>query len=464
MFFLHSGFTFADGATEFCLEGELDLGVRYQGTEPDSGELYPTTWCVTTENDSARVFYAANGRSNVDIDGSWAVAYLPPDTVRIIDKNSHEDIEFRGTDNLAEALRVRRIDPRRLVDEIHSSPESLAGAHVVIRDGSVASVLTSTALPLRGQVPVEWIWNWTTREEPNLRLMVDNELLFHASGRWRDVPREEADALWSPTPGAELIDVPGSYWPARVDMQLSELTDGVYIVRGVRSGFQHLVVDTSQGLVVADAPAGWVEFHHIPPSDLVPTLGVSGLSEKFIEFLGGKFPDRQIKAVALTHFHDDHAGGARAFAAAGAEIYASAQSASFIQHALNRTSMPEDRLADGAADVLPVADSVIIGSQPNRVKLMSIGSALHAYDMLGVWALDKGYFFTSDVHIPRSADDAPTEGRATTECWFANWAVLNLPKDVQVVNSHSEPATPVFRLEAYLRSDVCKNRQNDAAP
>ena len=29
-----------------------------------------------------------------------------------------------------------------------------------------------------------------------------------------------------------------------------------WLVRGVRTGFQHLVVDTADGLVVADAPAG----------------------------------------------------------------------------------------------------------------------------------------------------------------------------------------------------------------
>jgi glyoxylase-like metal-dependent hydrolase (beta-lactamase superfamily II) len=288
--------------------------------------------------------------------------------------------------------------------------------------------------------------------------MLDDELLFKATGRWRNVPRNEAAALWIATPGATPIEVPGDRWPARTNMRLINLADGVYLVHGVRTGFQHLVVDTGEGLVVADAPAGWVEFHHLPPSDLVPGLGVSGLSEKFVDFLGEQFPDKPIRAVALTHFHDDHAGGARAFQAAGAKIYTTKESARFINTALNRPTMPDDRLAalGRKALALPVGDEKLIDGEINRVKLMSMGTSPHVYDMLGIWVVDKNYFFVSDVHVPRSDEDVPSEQRAVTECWFAKWAVTNLPPDVRVANSHSDQVTPVSRLAKYLESDLCK--------
>ena len=201
-----------------------------------------------------------------------------------------------------------------------------------------------------------------------------------------------------------------------------------------------------------------MEFQHIPPTELVPGLGISGLSEKFVDFLAKNFPGRPITAVALTHFHDDHAGGARAFAAAGADIYASAHSAGFIERALNRMPMPNDRLGSTATNVIRVAESHVIGSKPNRVKLVSMGASPHSYDTLGVWALDKDIFFVSDIHVPRSDADAPTEDRATTECWFAGWASNNLPPNVQVVNTHSSTQTPVARLERYLESDLCGGR------
>lgn len=447
-----------DRVTEFCLAGEFDLGARLQGMAPQSSETYPTSWCVITEDDSPRVRFSGAGKSNPDMDGGWTVAYPTPDLVRIVNRQAPPDVEFHGVDNSDEAARVRRVDPRRLVEEFRSTPNSLTGLRIEFEEERLLSVTTSAALPLRGRVAVIWNWDWSNPSKPALRLMVDNELLFEAIGTWRDLTADESSSVWDVTPGAEPIEVPGDRWPARINMQIIDLTDGVYLVRGVRTGFQHLVVDTDEGLVVADAPAGWVEFHHIPPSDLVPGLGVSGLSEKFIEFLGEQFEDRPIFAVALTHFHDDHAGGARAFAARGAEIYSTAESAGFFESALNRSSMPKDQLTQrrGSLQVRPVADTVILGREPNRVKLMSMGEGPHAYAMLGVWALDKDYFFVSDVHVPRSDADAPRKERAVTECWFAEWAVNKLPPEVRVINSHSDSITPVSRLADYLESDLCK--------
>jgi len=61
------------GTSEFCLEGELDLGARYQGLRPQGGEWYPARWCVTTEDGSGRVFFEAKGKANADLEDDWAV-------------------------------------------------------------------------------------------------------------------------------------------------------------------------------------------------------------------------------------------------------------------------------------------------------------------------------------------------------------------------------------------------------
>jgi hypothetical protein len=119
--------------------------------------------------------------------------------------------------------------------------------------------------------------------------------------------------------------------------------------------------------------------------------------------------------------------------------------------------MPSDRLSDnaGTAKVLPVRDSLMLGSAPNRVQLLPMGASPHTDAMLGIWAMDKNYFFVSDVHVPRSEDGVPPEHRIDTECWFAAWAVSNLAPEVRVVNSHSDVMTPVSRLQQYLDSDRC---------
>ncbi len=441
----------AGETTEFCLEGEFDLGARYQGLRPAAGEFYPVTWCVISEDDSDRVMFSGSGNSNPDMTGDWTVAYLPPDTVRIVNRKSPPDVEFIGAVIDDEMARVRRLDPRRLQEELSDTRSSIRGLDVTYRDDRIMRVSTTADLPLRGRVDVHWLWVWDEPDRPRLKIVVDNTTMLRATGRWRTLDSSEAAAAWDPTAGAVPVEVDGERWPASIDMRLAELDDGVHVVQGVRTGFHHLVVETDEGLVVADAPTGWTEFHHLPPADLVPGLGVSGLSRKLIEFLAAELNKPRIHAVALTHAHDDHAGGAAAFAEIGAAVYATPELAGFFADALD-------------IDVRAVGDDTVIGRKRNRVRLVSMGPGPHADSMLGVWAVDRGWFFVSDVHVPRSDAAVPRAGRAATECWFASWAVENLPEETRVVNSHSDVQTPVRRLRSYLTSDVCLEVASDSAP
>ena len=463
----------ATDTREFCLDGAFDLGVRLQGMQPDRSETYPTLFCVVTEDGSGRVYFRGSGQSNPDMTGEYTVAYLPPDKVRLVEAAAPPDLEFSGKPVHDEAGRHRRIDPMRLVEELEANPGwvsdkrdngwltvrypgSEAPAEIQITNGRLMLLRTTADLPLRGRVPVEWRWSWSGAEDggPDFEVRVDGRRLFAGHSSWRTLSDAEHDNLWQPSGGQDPEQIPGEYWPASVDMSLEALADKVYFVRGVRTGFHHLVVDTPDGLVVGDAPAGWVEMPQIPPADLVPGLGISGLSEQFVDFLAKEFPDRPIRAVVLTHAHDDHAGGARAFAAAGADVYAPAGVAGYLADAFNRDEMPHDRLAaaGGTVKVQGVAGKVSLGS----VELVNLGAGPHVAESLGVWAKDGGYFFQSDLHVPSSEDPEPRAGRAATECWFAEWAVANLPAETIVVTSHGRIRSPVSRLEKYTTSDACE--------
>lgn len=442
-FFLLALFVAAHDAagetSEFCLDGEVDLGARYQGFNAGAGEFYPAHWCVTTDDRSERVLLSLSGNSNPDMNGSWQVAFLPPDLVRIVNDGASPDVEFRTPGAAGEARRTRLLDPR------HAATA-----------GEPALALEATAdLPLRGRVPVTWKWDSLNETHPRLEISVDGAVVFRGKGTRRALDPGEAQSLWEAHPAADPVQVPGDRWPARVAMELVSLDDDIYVVRGVRTGFHHMVVDTVAGLVIADAPAGWVELHQFPPTDLVPGLGISGLSERLIDFLAGKFPGKPLRAVALTHHHDDHAGGARAFAAAGALVYAPAEVAGFLETALNSDSMPPDRLAGAGAPVrvLPVADTITFDDADNPVRLINLGESPHVVSSLGVLA--NGYFFQSDLHVPNSDAPEPRAERALTECWFAGWAVENLAPDVVVINTHSTLETPVSRLARYLESPLC---------
>lgn len=461
-------------ATEFCLHGEFDLGARYQGMRPVAGEMYPTSFCYVVEDGEDNVLFRGRGKSNPDMDGDWTVAFLPPDQVRIINRASPPDIEFSGKSVVHEALRYRRTDPVRLLTELAANPEWVTNrsddgrvtvqypgspddAEVLIVDDKLAEFRTTTDIPLRGRVAVTWRWDWSEERAPKLRLFVEDDLVFSATATWKTLEATKTATIWALSGDQDAVQVPGDRWPARINLEKQEITDNVHLVTGVRTGFAHIVVETTEGLVVGDAPAGWVELQQLPPADLVPGYSISGLSENFVDFLNAQFPGTPIQAVAITHAHDDHAGGARAFVAAGAKVYAPEGVAAFLTDALNREEMPDDRLGarGGSVNILPVKDRLTLGD--DEVELVVLPGGPHVDTSLGVWAKSAGVFFQSDLHVPRSDDDSPRTDRAATECWFADWAVESLRNDAIVINSHSPPRTPVSRLAKYLESETCRN-------
>lgn len=462
-------------ATEFCLDGEFDLGARFQGMRPAPGEKYPTRFCYIVEEEHDRVMFHGRGQSNPDMRGDWTVSFFPPDKVRIVNRQSPPDVEFTGKNIEDEAWRYRRTDPKQLLAELKAHPDwvrarsddgtftvqypgSQFEAQLLVIDDRLQEFRILTDVPLRGRVPVSWRWHWPADHAPQLTMLVEEDVVFRANGTWRTLSTAEAEALWHLSGGQEAIDLPGDRWPATISLETQPVATGVHLVTGVRTGFSHLVIETTRGLIVADAPAGWVELQQLPPADLVPGYSISGLSENFVDYLGKQFPDTPIRSVVITHAHDDHAAGARAFAAAGAKVYAPQRVVDFLSDALNRDSMPNDRLSkkSGRVDVIAVHDRLSLDDEKNDVELIVLPGGPHVDTAIGVWAKDAGVFFQSDLHVPRSDSDAPREDRAATECWFAKWAAAQLPPDTIVMNSHSSPRTPVSRLSKYVDSAPCR--------
>ena len=110
----------------------------------------------------------------------------------------------------------------------------------------------------------------------------------------------------------------------------------------------------------------------------------------------------------------------------------------------------------GQVTIKSVYDRFTLEDQNNAVELMLLPRGPHVSSTLGIWARDASVFYQSDLHVPNSDPETSRDDRAVTECWFAEWAVANLPLQTIVLNSHTRPRTPVSRLAKYLDSETCR--------
>ncbi len=458
---------------EFCLKGEFDLALRLQGFQYDNTELYPLSWCITYETPGQRLQFDSAGHINADAPDTFSVRYLSDDSLQIVDAQNQPIVNFVGAIVGAEASAHRRIDPLWILKELENHPEYIVSSDenqllvrypessypvtIEIKNGVIERVITKADFPMQGINSVVWNWDWSiSPDRPQLTLSIGGKTLFSANSSRRQLSQDEAKLFWGASQANSVRKVPGKAWPSRISMEINTLSPKIHVITGVRTGFHHLVVETNKGLVVFDAPAGWVEIQQIPPADLVGGLGVSGLSELFVDFLARQFPGIAINAVLLSHFHADHAGGARAFAAAGAEVYAPKEDVRFLNKTLNLTSLPPDRhTKQGYLEVLPLTGESHFGEGQQRIEIKQLTGNPHVENAIAAWLSSIKLLYLSDIKLPHTPEKVSDQQQKARYCWFATWAKNNLPSSYGVMDSHSHQRIESDLIKAFAKANQC---------
>lgn len=171
-----------------------------------------------------------------------------------------------------------------------------------------------------------------------------------------------------------------------------------------------------------------------------------------------KTTGRKPRCLVVTHAHRDHAGGAPAFAAAGAQIVTAEKSAPgvlFVLDAASRAASGSKSAAPGktaAPLVMTVAErSVLLGTGPRRAEIDYLGPAHTQGDLVVVLPSD-GVLFSGDLAangvLPylRSADVDP-------KGWDRILARLGALKVEKMVPGHGAigPREGIVDTAAYIR-------------
>jgi glyoxylase-like metal-dependent hydrolase (beta-lactamase superfamily II) len=170
--------------------------------------------------------------------------------------------------------------------------------------------------------------------------------------------------------------------PQHVDMV--PVAPGVWLARG--GTHNSLVIEMADHLVVFE-----------PPLFEVRSEGVIAAAKKSV-------PCKPIRHIVLSHFHDDHMGGVRTYAAEGAIVVVHSSAGDYIREVLDqRSTLEPDRLEIARRDgwhsqpaVMPVDNEVALTDGTREVKLYDVPNS-HVTGMLVGYVPDAHVLFTADL-------------------------------------------------------------------
>jgi len=176
---------------------------------------------------------------------------------------------------------------------------------------------------------------------------------------------------------------------------------------------------------------------------VMETPGNDRVSLQAIEQIRKTIPNKPIKYVAVTHHHDDHAGGIRTYMAEGATlIVAPGEEAFFKKVSAVRFSADPDTLTRKPREPKfePLQNGKrVLTDGTMTVELYDIGKGPHTEEMLVAYFPDQKLIFQGDLLNRPANGDAPIAN--DTSVHFLNWIdAKKLPVEI-TIPVHGPPTT-----------------------
>lgn len=227
------------------------------------------------------------------------------------------------------------------------------------------------------------------------------------------------------------------------------IAPGVHIVQSLRPGFHPMFVEFSDFVVAVDAPAGYRLMHEIPPDEVAPGPSSAWLSEEYLALIRRTVPGKPVRYVVLTHHHGDHAGGVRAFVAAGATVIAPAADTSALRRLIDaphRAGPDASSRAPAPLRIEAVDQQRIISDGQRTIRVIEVGTNPHTHRMLVVHVPAEDLLFVSDL-----VDGSESPAHEALDRWFADWLARQALNVATLRTMHGSGVVTPERL-AELRS------------
>jgi glyoxylase-like metal-dependent hydrolase (beta-lactamase superfamily II) len=216
----------------------------------------------------------------------------------------------------------------------------------------------------------------------------------------------------------------------------TKYSDNIYTVNA--AGYNVLVVGFKDYVFVMEAPNG------------------DATSRQAIAEVKKLFPGKPIRYLAMTHHHDDHAGGFRTYVAEGVTVIGLPGEKTFFEKVMKGSfTIDRDALA---LKPQPLKWESLEGGKrvltdgTTTVELIDIGPGPHAEEMLVAYLPNEKLLFQGDL-LNRPANNDPATINDTT-VHFSNWLGTKKLDVERIIGVHGPPST---RDE--LRKGVAEKQQ-----
>lgn len=231
-----------------------------------------------------------------------------------------------------------------------------------------------------------------------------------------------------------------------------EIAKGVYTVQ--IGSYYPMFIEFRDFVLAVEAPAAWAPLENTPADTQTGTITPS---ETFIQKIKETIPNKPIKYVVATHFHSDHAGGARAFMAEGATILTTPGDKRLYEKmaAASHTIIP-DRFAREPKSVnIETFDKRRVISDGERiVELINVGPNPHTEESVVAYIPKEKFLFQGDLFYFDGEASFPPKDRLTIMPFFAKWLKNNNLTPARIYGFHYRGFTTMKHVEQVLKMNA----------
>ena len=288
--------------------------------------------------------------------------------------------------------------------------------------------------PGLGDSTVEFVYNTYRRDEKLGWVPAGYKILL--SGKlYREIEFTEVEADSPKAPAAFEVSAQMSSYLMPVG-EATEIAKGVYIF--LTGGLNPMFVEFKDFILAVEAPAQHPALERIPAD---AQSGSDQASERFIQKIKEKIPHKPIRYLAVTHFHSDHAGGARAFMAEGATVLTTPGNKDYFEKlAAARYTVIPDRFSRQPlpAKIETFDRKRIITDGERSVELISTGASPHSTENVVVYLPQEKILFQGDLFYYSGLAPFPARdpSRDRVMKFFGEWLIKNKIEPARIYGFH----------------------------